>query len=423
MVLAVLAVPILVLCPTLQASDFPFYYKTAQLFLAGRGAETYAVNLAIGRMGSGLNEPPFLLWAIAPLSLFSLLEARLVFTIIMLIVLAAATVVMANAAKLSNRKTLLLIGLVAASGPVLEICKISKPSPLLYLGLACCVYYLRKGQEMKAGAWAVLCFIKPQEIVPLFVFALGCGRYRFIGAGVAVVVLLVVLTFPLVGVEGYVNYVHKLQFLNQNLKFSGTQFMPIVAGQLVRLQCMPEQLAMKIGGILYALGLVGVFFLARTRRNQTDWWKDGVIIAPGAICVIFPYILAYDLVILIPSLCFLLEKILQTKPEEPVSVEAEAIEENSVDSASGAVPQESIVKALLSSIKVFSSLPLMQKSLFICTCISIVTFMSPLYGYIHYYIHWPLNLHFCALLLLSVVSIIAVGIRSPKGARLSSRSS
>ncbi len=346
---------------TMQSNDFPVYYDCAKRFCAGNGADVYALHLEQGKIGAGLNEPPFLLWVVAPLGLLPYAAAKFCFDGVMSILVASSAIILAKSAKLTNRQTLVLIGLIAATGPAFEILRVSKPGAVLFLGIACCIACLQKGQEFKAGAWAALCLIKPQEILPFFIFALGAMRIRFVLGCAAVVLLMSAVTFPLFGVQGYTNYLTRLGYLSTHPELAGTDAMPILVGQLLRMSIMPQATAIKLCNGIYAVLLLGLFIFGRRQRQVRQWWLKGNLVGIVSMACLLPYIYTYDLVILIPGICSLLQILAQQK----------------------------------------------RKLLFACVVVSIITFLDPIYAFIHYYQPFTIDLNFCALVILTVVSILA----------------
>jgi len=360
LLLAVVAIPVSLTVP-IKNSDFPVYYQNAQLIRAGKGPEIWRHDLVSISSGPGLNEPPLVMWALAPVAWLPFPAAKFVFDCTMAVLIAISALVLARTARLSQRGTLLLLGLMAASGPIFEILKVSKPSPLLFCGVAFCLACLQKGEETKAGAWIALCMVKPQEVLPFLAFMAGGMRKRFLLGLAAAGLVLVALAFLVFGVEGFTNYLNRLAYIEGHPYFVMTDNQSILTGQLLRLG-VPPATAMRLGNTVYGLGLLGLFIFGLMTRTSAQWWIKGTVVAFVSMACFFPYMFAYDLVIVIPGICFLIQMLAKQRG-----------------------------KLLLGG-----------------ALLSVGTYLNPIYIFIHYYLPFRIDLHFCALVVCSLVSIAAV---------------
>lgn len=349
-----------------QASDFPAYYVTSTRIRAGEAADVYVVEHqreAGRKLSPDINplvvEPPYALFAAAPLSVVPFALAKAVFTGLLITAMAAAVIVLSRSLLLTNRQTLILIGLVAGSGPVFEIFKISKPIPFFLLAMMVSLWFLRKNQDYKSGVVAAVCLFKPQFFLPYLLFAAGAGRLRFIVGCAAAGLALVVISLPIFGVQGYSNFFALLSQISAHPELAGVEMMPVLKGQLLRLNISTSLSAALTNGI-YGLALLLLVLLGRSKHKLVHWWIPGVVAGFGSVACFYPYMHLYDLVIIIPSLCFV--ALSQSKENRQI--------------------------------------------IFVLMVLSLIWFMNPIYVFVHYY--WlshsaPINLHFVALLVLAAI--------------------
>jgi hypothetical protein len=363
---ALLTIPI-GLTASQESSDFPAYYVTAKRIEAGEAADVYVIEhqRAAGRKIFPINnplvvEPPYALWAVAPMAWTSPQSAKVIYTCLLAILMSASLLITARIAQLTNWLTLVLIGAALASGPVFEIIRISKPIPLFLFGLVNCILCLQKKQEVRAGAWLVLCLFKPQEILPFLFFALGNRRSKLIVVCAVLGLAVVALTFPVFGSQGYVNFFDLLRYINVHPELPGTVMMPVLKGQLLRLS-VSDHIASVVSNITYGAAILFALGLGWYKRETKNWWIPGAIASFACMAWTIPYMHLYDLIIFIPAICYLLQLLRQKK-------------------------------------KTLS---------FGLVLVALSLFMQPIYSLVHYYYLTPhalVDLHFCALLLIGIIA-------------------
>lgn len=312
----VVAIPPLLLAPTgdsaLKISDFRAYYVAARIFASGNGPRICDPEYQVQEQKYYLpaippifvSDPPYFLVLLTPLAFLTFPVAKIVFSSVLLVLLAVSIVLLAHILKYNNRQTLLLIAAAALSGPIFEALRVSKPSPLFLFGLCMSIYFLNKGSDVKAGAFAALCLLKPQGILPFLAFAAGSFRLRFLISFGITATLLILLTFPAVGTECYHRYFQLISFLNTNPEVAGSSSMPTIKGQLLRLST-DQSLAVNTAAVLFAITCTALFVLGLSTRKNSQWWVIGVIAAFSLAIPASPYMHMYDLIIMLPTSCLL----------------------------------------------------------------------------------------------------------------------
>lgn len=354
-------------------NDFPCYYVTAKQILAGKAADAYVIDRQtqeahryFAEGDSWVSDPPYALAFTTPLlAAFAPATARLLFTIVLIVLLAFGSIILSNALNLSNRLTLVLIGCMAGCGPLFEIIRISKPIPFFFIGLCMSLFYLEKNKESKAAAFAALCLMKPQDLLPLLAFAAGAKHIRFVGICLLIGLIVVAVTFPVFGEQGYLNYFLFEKYQAEHPEVPGTSAMPILNGQLIRLSVSPK-LASLVSYACYGATLVFLFFLGLLRHKTKRWWVPGTIVSLTLGLAVTPYMHLYDLIIAVPAICYLLA----TLSKKPKSIA------------------------------------------FGLTVFSVLLFIQPIYAAIHYYYlvagNNIINVHFIALLALGVIGVFTI---------------
>lgn len=293
-------------------SDFPEYYLASKQILAGKAAQIYDFQQQRAEMPKYFAEgaaetfdAPYALIGVAPLGLLNPIASKLVFQAVMIMLLAGAAVLLTRILRVNNRGALIVIALMVVSGPAFEILKVSKPIPIFAFAFALSLLFLQKGADWKAGMVAAFCAVRPHEILPFFILALGAQRYKFLAGALAVGLLLVLISLPIFGIDGYRNFVQMFGYLNQHPELYGATAMPTFRGQLLRMG-VSLQLATTINWSLYGATLAALFFLGRRLKAASNWYTTGTIAAFILGLLTIPYVHLYDFIVLAPAFCFLI---------------------------------------------------------------------------------------------------------------------
>ena len=347
-------------------SDFPSIYASAKMILSGKAASIYDLPVQRAEAAkyfpehqSGAADGPYALITTVPLGLLPPAPAKLVFDGTMIVLLATAAVALSEALVLPPRQSLLLIGLMAISGPTFWILTVSKSVPIAlcaisltvsgFRGKRLCVSKesgggqifsknsdlgktadlthdktadessdgirggqifskksdLRKTCGPYTGFWFGLCLVRPQEALPFLVFALGARKYRFIAEAAVVGLGLVLLSFPAFGISGYSAWLDLLSRAGYDPAFASAEVMPTLKGQLLHLHLSPDR-ATSFANTAY-LGVLGLLFLLGSRRRSSStWWRSGIITAFSLGLAFAAYMHVYDAILLMPVFCLLL---------------------------------------------------------------------------------------------------------------------
>lgn len=364
----------------LKASDFPSYYVTAKQIVSGHAADVYVLEhqAEVGQrfFSEGCLQPfdpPYVLAGTVPLLALSPETGRRVVGGVLVVLLASGTFLLGSALELSTRQRIALVLLTALSGPAFETIKIGKPIPIFYFALSAMLYLLSRGFVRRAPACAAMWVMKPHEALPFLAFALGSRRMVFVGIVAALALLWLAITFPVFGVDGYQAYGRALDRVAQHPEIVGVATMPTLKGQLLRLSVTPR-MAGAVSTVFYLVTVVIVAVFGFAYRTTERWWIVGTTLGFTVGLVGLPYMHLYDLIIAVPALCLLF-------------VELRG-------------PARRIERWLV----------------YAC----VISFIQPIYTLVHYdYLlgrGHVVNLHFMALCVLSVISVVAT-VRSAPGAR------
>jgi hypothetical protein len=355
-----------------HSSDFPAYYTTAMQVRAGNAADVYDMERQQQQArryfaeGEGRAfEPPYALPAFVPLSFLSPRLAKLVFNELLAACLAAGSVFLAAALAFTGRQSLLLIVAIVVSGPVFELFKVSKPAAIFFMAQCIIMYLLRRGKELPAGATTALCLLKPHQILPLYAFTAGSRRIKLLLAAALAALIVVAVTFPIVGMTAYKAYLQLLAFLNAHPEIPGVATMPTVKGQLLRLGA-DNYMAGLISNIVFTVALLALAFCGWRARDDESWWMTAFMLSFTLGIAACPYIHLYDHVIMIPGACILLMRLRAAKR---------------------------------------------RFALALCA-VGLLAFVQPFYSWLHYYYllagNGTINMHFVAMVLISTAAVLSL---------------
>lgn len=317
-------------------SDLPEYYCAAKLALGGAGAKIYelayfaAFEQAMfpelsGRI-IGFYVPPIavpLFWFVG---VFSVGAAKLLWPRFLLLLLLISFALLSRMYSLTFKQRLWLFAVLSLSGPIYETLRIGQIAPLLLLSFVGSLYYLSKNRPLASGLCLVGMLLKPQELLPVLIFLLAARQYKAILGFCAAAITTGIISWPLIGAEGYANYFKLLSYSSVHSELMQPELGPTLRGQLLRLvpgflgqgaaaapdaQLIQYVSLASLVILVLALGFIGYAGMKLSAWAQTDESLSGSKVAE-ALTLIMPLGLVtalhchiYDLVLLIPCLIML----------------------------------------------------------------------------------------------------------------------
>lgn len=327
-------------------SDLPEYYCAAKLALGGAGAKIYelayfaAFEQAMfpelsGRI-IGFYVPPIavpLFWFIGVLSTGA---AKLLWPRFLLLLLLISFALLSRLYSLSFKQRLWLFAVLSLSGPIYETLRIGQIAPLLLLSFVGSLYYLSKNRPLAAGLCLVCMLLKPQELLPVLIFLLAARQYKAILGFLAAAITTSIISWPLIGVEGYANYFKLLNYSSVHSELMQPELGPTLRGQLLRLvpgffgqgagaAAAPDaqliQYVSLASLVILVLALGSIYYVGnkfKGRQEASQIAETMTLIMPlGLVTALHCHI--YDLVLLIPCLIVLGAKY-SAKPVEALGL-------------------------------------------------------------------------------------------------------
>ena len=251
--------------------------------------------------------PPFAVLGYLPLALLPYGVSALgwaVVSVTLLVVAARAVRPLADGAGSPGAGDLRLLLLVFAASPaVLELVAAGQDTAVVLVLVVVALRLLLDGREIAAGTLLALATVKPQLLVLVPVALLAQRRHRAVAAFATGTAALVLLSLPLVGTSGWRSW---LAALHSPLYRTGVQ-----QGQTWKMQSV-SALATALGAptvtgwLVLAVG-AGVL-VVRARRVRSDTrhvWA--LTLLTTVVCS--PHVLQYDLVLLLPVMVFLHDRV------------------------------------------------------------------------------------------------------------------
>jgi hypothetical protein len=305
-----------------NVSDFPAYYAAAKLMSRGHAADVYRLDkleaeihrywkMPDGRIAF-IAEAPFFMPVFQPLAKLTPDGAALVSCILMIVATSAAVVVLSAALELSDRATMAVIALTAASGPYWESMHCGKPAPLMLLGLCCTMLLVKHYRQRSAALASLVCLVKWHEIMPFLAFAAGARKIAYVFWFICASLLLAVASLGIFGVEGWVNYFRLLSEMSKDPSFIGYCVMPTLRGQLCMLG-LNWQMLSAFSVLAYGASLVYLARYAGRFADSNRWWVVGIACSSLADVAFGVHCHQYDVLLLVPAVCILIREAVRAK--------------------------------------------------------------------------------------------------------------
>ena len=293
-----------------QVTDLSEFYCGAALFQAGRSAEIYDVARffpfqietfpALGTRAVPLYVAPFGLPFLLPLLIFPATVAYLCTKVLLIACFLVGLYLLVQVFKLSSRWFMWLCAVLPFSGPVWEALRIEQVSPMLFLSMACHLYFLERKRPVLAALCLLPFLVKPHLAVTMVAFHLGGCRFRFCLAFLGFSLAFLIASYLYCGADTYKNYFALLKFSMQDLRWMNPEATPTLRGQLLRLSVLPTATVNSLTSAFFALlQLVVVGFGFKLRRKSVAQAAAMVAIPMGLVFSLHCY--SYDLVLILPA--------------------------------------------------------------------------------------------------------------------------
>ncbi len=313
-----------------KISDLPNYYASARMAVERHGdgiynfdaigAEEKVLFPAIGSRVVRLYVPPPALPWLLPLACFSRQAVPAVWVSALIAAFAASLFLLKPLFQLSWTEILAVWAVAVVSGPLYEAIRIGQLSSLLLLSFCLTLWALKAKRSLLAGLAMSFFLLKPQEMLPFVAYLLGGRRWKPVACMLVIACLLAVVSFCVIGPDGYRNYLHLMLSAFGNTQGMQPELSPTLRGQLLRF--FPEQklAVIALSSVVSAAVLVVNWLLGRSFKRHRQWLEVGVAAAVPIGVVSALYCHDYDLLLLIPSVVACLKLGLCARLPEPVKL-------------------------------------------------------------------------------------------------------
>lgn len=172
-----------------QVTDLSEFYCGAALLKAGRSADIYDVARffpfqietfpALGTRAVPLYVAPFGLPFLLPLLIFPATVAYLYTKVLLIACFLLGLYLLVRVFKLSSRWFMWLCAILPFSGPVWEALRIEQVSPMLFLSMACHLYFLERKRPVLAALCLLPFLVKPHLAVTWWLFIWAAAAFVF----------------------------------------------------------------------------------------------------------------------------------------------------------------------------------------------------------------------------------------------------
>ena len=294
----------------LKVSDGPQYYGISKMLADGKGSRVYAqpdysdVTAECFPELKGRKRETFL----APFSLPWLWPLQLVpanifiatWTLFLGATLFVSLLMLAQTFNLRIGQTAWFCAFLYLSGSAYESLRIGQLAPLLILSFSSALFFAKKENWWLVGIALSLLILKPQELLPIAVALLAGGRWKWIPAFAICGLVLLGLSYLMIGPEGYAGYSEIMRDIYNNHNSLHTELAPTIRGQLLLLF---PQFVGPITTITSLINLAGIALIAlwsRKLKDSPNWMEYTFFAALPFACVTALYWHSYDLLLLMP---------------------------------------------------------------------------------------------------------------------------
>jgi len=311
--------------PQGKVFDLPEFYASARMILAGQGGQIYspeAIRVVeqqffAGQAGQVFYIPPPAAWLVSPLGLFNPIACNIFWPLILILAVCGSLFLLQRSYNLSNRTMLWAAVALVYSGPEWESIRHGQLAPLLLLALCLALYFEKKNKTVLCAAALSLLLLKPQYLLPLFVFLLGAGRLKLVLYLVLDSVILAASSLIVLGKNCYIEYYNLLHYSAIHREWMKPEVGPTIRGQLLRFFPTADAQVLILSSILTAAFLLLCFWMGRHWQKHKNLFELGLLsVLPGSMLTAL-HCHNYDLLLLLPT-CFVLCQCWRIKTFQPL---------------------------------------------------------------------------------------------------------
>jgi hypothetical protein len=207
-----------------SVADFKCFYAAGRIVAEGQGHELYVPSVQeqmLQRVIPGHTKyfynPPAFVLPFVPLSRLPLMTAYWLWTALSLVALFSGLRILLELSGLSPPQQLLLAAAALAFEPTYQNLRWGNVAAFVLLLVALFFRDLLAGKERRAGVWLALLMVKPELFLISATVLAAKRKWRCIGSYLASGVVLLIVSWGVVGVQGFVRYVAmNLQALHGN---------------------------------------------------------------------------------------------------------------------------------------------------------------------------------------------------------------
>ena len=294
----------------LRGPDFFTYYAIARLQLVAGPAHAYDLGLQKQFQDQVTAQwpghfillphilPPYFTLLLAPLGLVPFRAAYVVWSVVTAACVVGGVAAVMRAAGVAGRRAALLGLLVAAYLPTFVLLLQGQSDGPALLGLGLSALAWTRGRHGAAGAAAALTLGKPHLLALLPVLFLVRGSWRALGAYLGSAALLVAVSLPWFGIEGWRDYVR----LVAPWLFGGYPGFPVETQSLFSIRGVLDHLPIGPGVSLAVLAALALAVALAVLRGDPRPRLDFALVVSASVALA-AYAHTHDLVLLlVPSL-------------------------------------------------------------------------------------------------------------------------
>ncbi len=254
-------------------------------------------------------EPPVSLVMLLPICLLAKDISLIVVKIFFVVCASVAIVLLADVYELKERQFQLTAILVAMSGPLWEVMRVTKPAVLVLLALALGLFMLKRNRPLMAAILFLPWTFKPQLLLQFLIQITVAGRLKFIVSLAAITLLLVVVSLPIVGAHNYLDWFNILHYAESHPQLNRPDLQATIHGQLLRVfvffpggdKIVSYSAIKTISLVCLAAAILNAAFLGYRSRKLPNSLNVAVVCLPLALLTSY-YCHNYDLILLIPAI-------------------------------------------------------------------------------------------------------------------------
>ncbi len=300
---------------SLKRGDFPAFYAAAEIIYSGRAADLYRPEVqrevenvhwaSLNGTYYAFAYPPYVALLLSPLALLSALQAKVLFTILLVLSLAGAAVVLRRLRPEATTFELFIAMLCFA--PIFSAVPAGQNTSLGILLYALSIYFASKRThwgEVLAGVALGLWLFKPNFALIALGFVFLGGRYRMLLGAMLPAFVYYVAGVLVLGFDWPKEWVEAIaNFAKLDLIFNRHQMVSLsgVADAIVHSLELGPRASVVVYSSLFLLGLVVFattafqFMLFVTKKRSGAHLEHALYLLAPAVILLSPHTLYYDL--------------------------------------------------------------------------------------------------------------------------------